>query len=183
MKHLIALLALAATLAGCTTSPRNATIEDGKVTNLSSAEVVTLMKQDIRKDKVADVQKNAKPIFELKAKPGETIMLSGVESITVNVPMDVRELLAEQPDSVSENVQMAGKFVDGIRAATPITLGGMALSDRNSARKAATEQAQIAADAEVEMETIRSAERADARQNPIVLTIPQGGSASVLAID
>jgi len=188
MKRILTLVATLA-LAACTTSPRTAVIEDGKVTNLTSAEATTLVKQDIRQRKVADVQKNAKPIFELKAQPGQTILISGVESLTVNVPLDTRELLAEQPDSVSENVQMAGQVVNGIRAAGPILLGGMALADRNSARKAATAQAEIAAEAGVQMETLRSAERQSltgqaidaAAKDPLVIQptivhVPAGGS-------
>ena len=175
-------LALMPILAACTTSPRTATIEDGKVSNLTSAEATTLVKQDIRQKKVADVQKNAKPIFELKAQPGQKIEISGVESITVNVPQDQRELLAETPDSVSENVQMAREVVNGVRAATPVLLGGMALADRNSARKSATEQAEIAAGESVELETMRSAERQSmtsqaieaAEKPPLVLHVPMG---------
>lgn len=191
MKRIL-ILAAALALAACTTSPRNAIIEDGKVTNLTSAEATTLVKQDIRQKKVADVQKNAKPIFELKAQPGQTILISGVESLTVNVPLDTRELLAEQPDSVSENVQMAGQVVNGIRAAAPVLLGGMALADRNSARKSATAQAEIAAEASVQMETLRSAERQSltgqaidaAAKDPLVIQptivhVPTGGSASL----
>lgn len=181
MKRIL-ILAAALALAACTTSPRNATIEDGKVSNITSAEAVTLVKQDIRQKKVADVQKNAKPIFELKAIPGQVIQISGVESLTVNVPQDLRELLAEQPDAVSENVQMAREVVNGVRAATPVLLGGMALADRNSARKSATEQAEIAADASVQMETLRSAERQTltsqaieaAEKPPLVLHVPMG---------
>lgn len=173
-------IALTVTVAACATSPRTAVIENGKVTNLTSAEATTLVKQDIRQKKVADVQKNAKPIFELKAQPGQTIQISGVESLTVNVPLDVRELLAEQPDSVSENVQMAGQVVNGIRAAVPVLLGGMALADRNSARKSATAQAEIAAEASVQMETLRSAERQSltsqaidaAAKDPLVISVP-----------
>jgi len=174
------ILVLMPILAACTTSPRTAVIENGKVTNLTSAEATTLVKQDIRQKKVADVQKNAKPIFELKAQPGQTIQISGVESLTVNVPLDTRELLAEQPDSVSENVQMAGQIVNGIRAAGPVLLGGMALADRNSARKSATAQAEIAAEASAQMETLRSAERQSltsqaieaAEKPPLVLHAP-----------
>lgn len=180
MKRIL-ILAATLVLAACA-SPRTASITDGKVSNITSAEAVTLVKQDIRQKKVADVQKNAKPIFELKAIPGQVIQISGVESLTVNVPQDLRELLAEQPDAVSENVQMAREVVNGVRAATPVLLGGMALADRNSARKSATEQAEIAAEASVQMETLRSAERQTltsqaieaAEKPPLVLHVPMG---------
>jgi hypothetical protein len=184
MKRILILVATLA-LAACA-SPRTATIEDGKVTNITSAEAVTLVKQDVRRQKVADVQANAKPIFELKTQPGQTIQISGVESITVNVPQDLRELLAEQPDAVSENVQML-REVRGIarETAVPLGLGGMALADRNSARKSATEQAEIAAGASVELETMRSAERQSmtskaieaAEKPPLVLHVPLGTTA------
>lgn len=178
MKRIL-ILAAALVLAACA-SPRTASITDGKVSNITSAEAVTLVKQDVRRQKVQDVQTNAKPIFELKAQPGQTIQISGVESITVNVPQDLRELLAETPDAVSENVQMFREGVNGMRAAAPLLLGGMALADRNSARKSATAQAEIAAEASVQMETLRSAERQSltsqaieaAEKPPLVLHVP-----------
>jgi hypothetical protein len=126
-------LVAVALLAACA-SPRNASIEDGKVTNITSAEATTLMKQDIRRAKVEDVQKNAKPIFELKAKAGQKIEISGVESITVNVPQDLRELLAEQASEVSENVQLF-REVRGIGkdVVVPLGVAGLLVSDRKNA--------------------------------------------------
>ena len=179
---LFAALAVAAAMSACSTSPRTASIEDGKVTNITSAEAVTLVKQDTRRKKVEDVQKNAKPLLKIEAHAGQPITINA-KSIEVNAPQDIRELLAEQPDSVSENVQMAREVVNGIKASTPAVMGGLALADRNNARSAATRQAEIQAESQVEMETLRSQERQDARQNPIVLTIPAGGSASVLQTD
>lgn len=184
-RTLMAVLAVSLTafLAACTTSPRTASIENGKVSNITSAEAVTLVKQDTRRKKVEDVQKNAKPLLKIEAHAGQPITINA-KSIEVHAPQDIRELLAEQPDSVSENVQMAREAVNGVRAATPIVLGGMALSDRASARDAATEQAKIQAEAGIQMETMRSAERQtmieQAARDPIILTIPQGGSAGFL---
>lgn len=185
MKRILILVAVLA-LAACTTSPRTAVIENGKVTNLTSAEATTLVKQDIRQKKVADVQKNAKPIFELKAQPGQKIEISGVESITVNVPQDLRELLAETPDSVSENVQMAREVVNGVRAVAPIAAGYILYQDRKDGRAATTRQAEVAADASIQMETLRSAERQTltsqaidaAEKPPLVLHVPMGTTAT-----
>ncbi len=184
MKRILILVATLA-LAACA-SPRTATIEDGKVTNITSAEAVTLIKQDNRRKLVNDVQDKAKPLFVLEAKPGETFTLSGVQKIEVNAPIDPALLLAEQPDAVSENVQML-REVRGIarETAVPLGLGGMALADRNSARKSATEQAEIAAEASVQMETLRSAERQSltsqaieaAEKPPLVLHVPLGTTA------
>lgn len=185
MKRIL-ILAAALTLAACTTSPRNAVIENGKVTNLTSAEAVTLVKQDIRQKKVAGVQKNAKPIFELKAIPGQVIQISGVESLTVNAPLDIRELLAETPDAVSESVQMAREVVSGIRAAAPIAAGYILYQDRKDGRAATTRQAEVAADASIQMETLRSAERQSltsqaieaAEKPPMVLHVPMGSTSA-----
>lgn len=177
---LIALAVLA--LAGCA-SPKTATIENGKVTNISSAEAVTLIKQDNRRKLVKDVQDNAKPLLEIEAHAGQPITINA-KSIKVHAPIDPALLLAEQPDAVSENVQVL-REVRGIARETvvPLGLAGAALADRKSARDAATAQAQAAADAAVELETLRSAERQSLSRNPIVLTIPEGGSAAVLDTD
>lgn len=130
---IIAALALTA----CASAP-TASITDGKIDRITSAEAVTLVKQETRLRKVAEAQKNAKPIFELKAQPGQTIQLTGVESITVNVPQDLGILMAEQADSVSEGVQLF-REARGIFRETvvPLGLGGMALSDRNNGRASA----------------------------------------------
>lgn len=125
-KNFIAVVVVAALLSACA-SPRNATLKNGEISNITSAEATTLARDNIRQKKVEDVQKNAKPIFELKAQPGQTIQISGVESITVNVPQDLRELLAERPSEVSENVQVLDRMVRaGERVVVPLTLGKFA---------------------------------------------------------
>lgn len=180
---LIAAMFMAFFLSACVTSPRDAKIQDGKIENISSAEAVTLMKRQQRKEKVDMVMDSQKPIVSLVAHKGKPITIDA-EKFEVYVPLDTELLLAEEADAVSENVQMV-REVRGIARETvvPIAIGGMALSDRNNARAAASKQAEIDAKASVEMETLRSQERRDARQNPIILTIPQGGSAEVLRTD
>jgi hypothetical protein len=173
---LLASLAAVALLAACA-SPRNATIEDGKVTNITSAEATTLMKQDIRRAKVEDVQKNAKPIFEIKAKAGQKIEISGVESITVNVPQDLRELLAEQASEVSENVQLF-REVRGIGkdVVVPLGVAGLLVSDRknssnNAARIEEARSAERGAQSQA-MADIASEGMGYAAKPPLIVTTP-----------
>lgn len=152
------ILAAALALAACA-SPRNASITDGTVTGISASDAVTLVKQDVRRQKVQDVQTNQKPIVKLTANAGKPITIDAA-TFEVYVPIDPNVLLAETPDAVSENVQIL-REVRGIGRETvvPLGLAGAALADRNSARKSATAQAEIAAEASVQMETLRSAER------------------------
>ena len=74
MKRLI-IIAAALALAACA-SPRNATIEDGKVTNITSAEATTLMLGEQRRSKVQDVQTNQKPIVRITANAGKPITMA-----------------------------------------------------------------------------------------------------------
>lgn len=180
---LITAMAMAIIMSACATSPRDAKIEDGKIENISSAEAVTLMKRQQRKEKVDSVMENQKPIVRFEAHAGKPITIDA-KTFEVYVPIDAELLLAEEADAVSENIQMV-REVRGIGRETvvPIAIGGMALADRNNARQAATRQAEIDAESAVKMETLRSQERRDSRNNPIILTIPQGGSASVLSLD
>ncbi len=118
-------VAMAMVLAACA-SPRTATIEDGKVTNITSAEAVTLVKQDTRRQKVADVQTNQKPILKLTAHADKPIQIDAA-SLEVYVPIDPNVLLAEQPDSVSENVQMVREARGAAREVlVPVALGKFA---------------------------------------------------------
>lgn len=118
-------VAMAMVMTACA-SPRNATIEDGKVTNITSAEAVTLVKQDVRRKKVEDVQKNAKPLLRLEAHAGQAITINA-KVFEVNAPQDIRELLAEQDDSVSENVQMVREYRGAAREVlVPVALGKFA---------------------------------------------------------
>lgn len=179
-RHLTIILVLAAAvLAGCS-APRTSSITDGQVTGLTSAEAVTLTKQEIRRAKVEDVQTNQKPIVKLVAHPGKPISIDA-QSFEVYVPIDPNVLLAEQADSVSEEVQMM-REVRGTARETlvPLGLGGMAMADRKDARASAERITEMESAAAVEMETLRSAERQSASRDPVILTIPEGGSAQVL---
>jgi hypothetical protein len=180
MKHLF-ILAAALLLAACA-SPRTASITDGKISNITSAEATTLVKQDNRTKRANDMMKNAPPIFKLTALPGQKIEISGVQSLEVNVPIDQALIMADQPDVTSENVQMF-REVRGFARETvvPLGLGYQLLSDRKDARAASLEEARI-----------RSAERAaeNAQQADMVrqvldrpatiITLPEGGSAGFL---
>ena len=129
---LFASLAAVALLGACA-SPRNATIEDGKVTNITSAEAVTLVKQDTRRQKVADVQTNQKPILKLTAHAGKPIQIDAA-SLEVFVPQDLNVLMAEQADAVSENVQLF-REVRGIGkdVVVPLGVAGLLVIDRKNA--------------------------------------------------
>jgi hypothetical protein len=170
-------LALAAVLAlvACA-SPRTATITDGSVTNITSAEAVTLAKQGIRSQKVADVQTNQKPIFKIEAHAGQVITINA-KSIEVNVPMDIRELLAEQADAVSENVQLARIIKDGLKeVAVPMGLGAMLVSDRknssnNAARIEEARSAERGAQSQA-MADIASEGMGYAAKPPLIVTTP-----------
>lgn len=179
---LITAMAMAIIMSACA-SPRNAKIQDGKIENISSAEAVTLMKRQQRKEKVDMVMENQKPIVSLVAHKGKPITIDA-EKFEVYMPLDTELLLAEEADAVSENVQLVREARGiGRETVVPIAIGGMALSDRNNARQAATRQAEIDAKSAIEMETLRSQERRESRTDPIILTLPVGGSASVLSTD
>ena len=130
-------MAMAMFLAACA-SPRTATIEDGKVTNITSSEAVTLVKQDTRRQKVADVQTNQKPILKLTANAGKPISIDAA-SLEVYVPIDPNVLLAEQADSVSENIQMAREVRGGLKeVAVPLGAAALLVSgQKNSSDNAA----------------------------------------------
>lgn len=159
MKKSLALLAVAVAaglLAGCA-SPRTAEISDGKIKNITSAEATTLAKADIRQKKVADVQKNAKPLLRLEAHAGQAITINA-KVFEVNAPQDIRELLAEQASEVSENVQVLDRVVRvGERVVVPLAAVGFAADvakRRSDNAKAvsldsnATRRAEVASDAE-----------------------------------
>ena len=176
MKRII-IIAAALALTACA-SPRNATIEDGKVSNITSAEATTLMLGEQRRAKVQDVQTNQKPIFQVTAKAGEDIVFKGVASIEINVPLDLNILMAERQSETSENVQVLREVRQGLKdVAVPLGLGAIMLNDRNNQRQSNERitESNNAADA---AQTGALLDLAD--KDPIILTIPEGGSASVL---
>lgn len=171
-------------LAGCA-SPRTAKIENGKISNITSAEATTLLKQDNRTQRANDVMKNSKPIFKLTALPGETITLGGVASMEVNVPLDTEVLMADQPDVTSENVQMF-REVRGFARETivPLGLGYQLLQDRKDSRAAGLEEARIrAAEREAQNDAYSDTVRQVLEKDPMVITVPAGGSAGYLTRD
>lgn len=180
MKLILALVA-ALSLAACGASPKTASITDGKVSGISSSDAVTLIKQDVRKAKVADVQANAKPIFILEAKDGETIMLGGVQRLEINVPMDENVLLAETPDAVSEKVQMTREWRQGLRdVGVPLGLGLLYSKDRKRQSNNALEASRINATTEQQRNQSFSdlANRGiEAASEPtVILQVPMGSS-------
>ena len=144
MKRTI-IIAAALALAACA-SPREAKIKDGEISGITSAEATTLAKGDQRQKKVADVQKNQKPIVKLVARGDKPITIDAA-SFEVYVPIDPAILLAEQPSEVSENVQIV-REVRGIARETvvPLSIAGAALSDRKDARQVGLQQSQIEAE-------------------------------------
>ena len=175
----LASLALAALLAACA-SPKTASITDGKISGISSAEAVTLVKQDNRRQLVNDVQDKQRPIVRLVAHKDRPITIDAA-SFEVYVPIAPELLLAEQPDAVSENVQIL-REVRGIGRETvmPIALGGMALADRNSARSAATAQQAAALEAQAAREAAQAAQSERlieaVIEKPPFVVLPAGGT-------
>lgn len=178
MKRIL-LLAAALVLAGCA-SPRNASITNGTVSNITSAEAVTLVKQDIRQKKVVDVQTNQKPIVKLTALNGQPITINAA-TFEVFVPLDLNVLMAEQADATSENVQMFREF-RGFARETVVPLGAAALlvSDRKNASDN-TARIEEARSAERTAQTAAMAGLADtgmehASKPPLVIQVPLGSS-------
>jgi predicted small secreted protein len=178
MKRIFSALTLVAAcfvLAACA-SPRTASFTNGSVTNLSSAEATTLGKQVIRKDKVKAVMDDHKPIVRFEAHDGQPITINA-KVFEVNVPLDVRELLAEQASETSENVQLF-REVRGIGkdVVVPLGVAGLLVSDRkNSSNNAA--RIEEARSAERIEQTRTMGELADtgmsyASKEPLVLTTP-----------
>lgn len=172
-------LALAALLAACA-SPKTAGITEGKITGISSAEAVTLVKQDNRRQLVNDVQDKQRPIVKLVAHKDRPITIDAA-SFEVYVPIAPDLLLAEQPDAVSENLQML-REVRGIARETvmPIALGGMALADRNNARSAAAAGQAAALEAQAARDAAQAAQverLTDAvTEKPPFVVLPAGGT-------
>ena len=176
----ITLLSAAALLLGGCASPRTAEISEGKIKNITSAEATTLAKADMRQKKVADVQKNARPLLRLEAHDGQPITINA-KVFEVNAPMDIRELLSEQSSEVSENVQMVREARGVLReAVVPLAAVGFAadVAKRKSdnARAVAldynaTRRAEIAADAALNADLVEAAQK-----DPLVIEVPLGSS-------
>lgn len=175
----LASLALAALLAACA-SPKTASITDGKITGISSAEAVTLVKQDNRRQLVNDVQEKQRPIVKLVAHKDRPITIDAA-SFEVYVPIAPELLLAEQQDAVSETVQILREGRGILReTAVPLAIGGMALADRNSARSASTAQQAAALEAQGARDAAQAAQverLTDAlAERPPIVTVPEGAA-------
>jgi len=181
MTRLLATVAalIATLLTGCA-SPKTASITDGKITGISSAEAVTLVKQDNRRQLVKQVQDDQKPIVKIVAHKDRPITIDAA-SFEVYVPIAPELLLAEQPDAVSENLQIL-REVRGIARETvmPIALGGMALADRNNARSAAAAGQAAALEAQAARDASQAAQvnrLTDAViEKPPFVVLPAGGT-------
>lgn len=182
MKRLpfFAMTALVISLLGACASPRTATIEDGKVTNLSSAEATTLMKKDIRQKKVADVQTNQKPIVKITAHNGKPITIdAGV--FEVYVPLDLAVLMSEEADTVSENVQIV-REARGILKETAVPLAvAAAVLESNKADAKANKEVALSAQETRRAEVAANSELANGlaskiQRDPLVLQVPMGSS-------
>jgi cell division protein ZapA (FtsZ GTPase activity inhibitor) len=179
-KTLITSLSAVALLLGGCASPRTAEISDGKIKNITSAEATTLAKADIRQKKVADVQKNAKPLLRFEAHDGQPITINA-KVFEVNAPQDIRELLSEQASEVSENVQVLDRVARmGERVVVPLAAVGFAadVAKRRSdnAKTVAlddntTRRAEIAADAAMNADLVEAAQK-----DPLVIQVPLGSS-------
>jgi cell division protein ZapA (FtsZ GTPase activity inhibitor) len=177
-KTLITLAAVGLLLAGCA-SPRTASIESGKITNLTSAEALTLAKQDIRQKKVADVQKNAKPLIRLEAHAGQPITINA-KVFEVNAPQDIRELLAEQASEVSENLMMF-REVRGVLRETVVPMAAIGwaadVAKRRSDNARQVSIAEIEADAQTASESIAAASKDPlVVKEPVIVTVPEGSA-------
>lgn len=180
-RNILLAIALAAglVLVGCA-SPRNATIEDGKVTNITSAEATTLMKKDIRQKKVEDVQKNQKPIIKMTALNGQPITINAA-AFEVYVPLDLAVLMSEEADAVSENVQMFREF-RGMAKETivPLAVAAAVLESNKADAQAskevaldagATRRAEVAANS-----TLQNNLASKIQRDPLVLQVPMGST-------
>lgn len=151
---LMAVLACTLAVAGCGTTS-NATLTFGdkenptrvtSVSGLESQDVANVANYGAYTNTVAT--KSQKKVCEIKAKDGQTISMSGVDSISCYAP---------EPDAIAKPVQAEGKAMQMARAiregvggtikdSTPVLLGGIALADRNSQRASTERLAETQAD-------------------------------------
>lgn len=152
---------VAALLAACTSAPVSLTFGDAKnpervtaVTGLKSHDAANVMGYAAYTG--AQVKKPQKAVCSLKAAAGQTLNISGLAEFTCWAPET--DTMARPVQADGELMQAAKALREGIggtlKDATPVILGGMALSDRKSARSSAervaaeeneTERARLAA--------------------------------------
>lgn len=164
MRFIITLI-LAALLAACGSNPVTLTYGDEKnpnrvtaVTGLKSHDAANVIGYGAYTD--AQVKKPQKAVCSLKARDGQTLNITGLAEFTCWAPET--DTMAGPKQAEGELMQAARAFREGVggtlKDATPVLLGGMALSDRKSARASAERIA------ETEAETERARDSAQAAQ-------------------
>lgn len=151
----IIILALSIILAACGTRASLNT-QTGEIKGLESHDVANIVtNRDYVNAKVTAPQK---AIVSMKAHPGQQITINAAE-FTVwqpTSPADDIKAPAQAKSTFERNTAAVGGL---LKDATPIVLGGMALSDRKDARASAERIA------ESEAETERARDAAQAEQN------------------
>lgn len=178
MKLAVAFLAMV--LAGCSTTGASVN-PDGTFSGMKSHDAANAVKATKRAEEVESFTSNRQSIFKMEAIEGQTISISGVKSIEVNVPLDPRDVLSRQIESQSEAVQM----VREIRGAARDVVLPLVALDR--AADLAGEQIRATRDERIAntqaMGELSELATDAASKNPIVVTVPEGGSAQVLSLD
>lgn len=155
------------------------------VSGLKSHDAANVMTYGAYTD--AKVKKPQRAVCSLKAQDGKELKIEGLSEFTCWAPDAPGDTVARPVQAEGELMQAARAVREGVggtvKDVTPALAIGAAVKDRQDARAAATRQAEIQANSDVELETLRSQERQASRQDPIILTIPEGGSASVLRTD
>lgn len=180
MKTIKILLAAVAAfaLAGCASGPVN--IQDGQITGLKSHDAANVIKADKRAAEVESLTSNAKPIFKMEGIEGQPIVISGVKSIEVNVPLDPEKVLSRQIESQSEAVQMVREVRGAVRDVLPVialdkaadvakTQINAARDERIATTESLTRMSELATDA--------------ASKNPVLITAPIGSQATVIPLE
>jgi hypothetical protein len=124
IRRLLSICALALSVAACGTT--GATIESGKVTNMDSRDAAYVMTTKSFHDTVHNLEKDRKPVCELKAAAGQTLKIDGLESFSCyggggGAQAAALPAPAMPKTAVAENLQAAGGFVKDVGSvAVPI---------------------------------------------------------------
>jgi len=142
--RLIITLMLASLLAACSTTA-SLNSQTGEIKGLDSHDVANIVtNRDYVDGKIKAPQK---ALVSMKAHPGQQITINAAE-FTVWQPTGPQDDIKAPPQAKSafeRNVKAVGGL---IKDATPVVLGGMALSDRNNSRESAERIAEINAETE-----------------------------------
>ena len=181
MRFIITLV-LASILAACGSAPVSLTFGDEKnpqrvtaVSGLKSHDAANVLGYTAYTD--AQIKKPQKAVCSLKARDGQTLNITGLAEFTCWAPET--DQMARPVQADGEAMQAAKAFREAVggtvKDATPVLLGGMALSDRKSARASAERIAST------EAETQRQAIAAQQAQNAALAGLVQ--SSQQQAID